>query len=294
MAGDIYAAPRTVKDLKDCFFYHTMDVPGYGCIEGEWDLRPNMDRYLGGVDFRGKRVLDLGAAGGILSFHMEGKGAEVVSYDISEGQEWDVIPFARCDHRAIARGNTQITRKLNNAYWLAHRAHRSKAKVVYGSVYAVPGEIGPVDISVFGSILLHLRDPFLALQNALRLTREKVIIAEPIWAGGGLSGRRRLRRFDRVCTFLERKSGYRGYWLAKFLALEERLFNVPELTFLPNFGLCYPENSATWWQFSPEICGRFIKVLGFEKFEVNFHYQLAKGAHVPYFTLVGTRTREMR
>ena len=82
--------------------------------------------------------------------------------------------------------------------------------------------------------------------------------------------------------------------LEDLLALEERLFNVPELTFLPNFGLCYPENSATWWQFSPEICGRFIKVLGFEKFEVNFHYQLAKGAHVPYFTLVGTRTREMR
>jgi len=51
--------------------------------------------------------------------------------------------------------------------------------MVCGTVYAVPGEIGPVDVSIFGSILLHVRDPFLALQSALCLTRETVVIAEP-------------------------------------------------------------------------------------------------------------------
>jgi len=50
--------------------------------------------------------------------------------------------------------------------------------MVYGTVYSVPEEIGPFDISTFGSVLTHVRDPFLALQNATRLTKETVIITE--------------------------------------------------------------------------------------------------------------------
>jgi hypothetical protein len=38
----IYTEPRSVSDLKDCYFYHTMDLPGIGKIEGNWDLRPNL------------------------------------------------------------------------------------------------------------------------------------------------------------------------------------------------------------------------------------------------------------
>ena len=35
----VYAAPRTITSLTDCYFYHTTDVPGFGHIDGEWDLR---------------------------------------------------------------------------------------------------------------------------------------------------------------------------------------------------------------------------------------------------------------
>ena len=50
----IYTEPRSVSDLKECYFYHTMDLPGIGKIEGNWDLRPNLKKYLGGVDFTRK------------------------------------------------------------------------------------------------------------------------------------------------------------------------------------------------------------------------------------------------
>ena len=63
-----YAEPRAVASLDECYFYHTMDVPGHGTIKGEWDLRGRVDDYLGNFDFSGKRVLDVGAASGILSF----------------------------------------------------------------------------------------------------------------------------------------------------------------------------------------------------------------------------------
>ena len=46
------------------------------------------------------------------------------------------------------------------------------------NVYRIPEQIGPVDVAVYGSIPLHLRDPFLALQSGLKLTREAVIVSE--------------------------------------------------------------------------------------------------------------------
>jgi len=73
----IYIEPRGVSDLKERYFYRTMDLPGIGKIEGEWDLRPNLKKYLGGLDFTVRRVLDGGCASGILGFYMEQQGAEL-------------------------------------------------------------------------------------------------------------------------------------------------------------------------------------------------------------------------
>jgi 2-polyprenyl-3-methyl-5-hydroxy-6-metoxy-1,4-benzoquinol methylase len=89
---ELYAQPRDVTNLGNCDFYHTMDLPGYGTVEGGWDLRGSVREYLGGVSFTGKRVLDVGKASGFLTFHMESQGAEVVAYDLSEYHGWDVIP----------------------------------------------------------------------------------------------------------------------------------------------------------------------------------------------------------
>ena len=60
-------------------------------------MRPNLKKYLGGVDFRGRRVLDVGCASGILSFYMERQGAEVVSFDLDKNGDWDMVPFAKCN-----------------------------------------------------------------------------------------------------------------------------------------------------------------------------------------------------
>ena len=42
-----YVSPRHVTDLRECLFYHTMDVPGHGTVPGAWDLRKGLGRYLG-------------------------------------------------------------------------------------------------------------------------------------------------------------------------------------------------------------------------------------------------------
>src|SRR5436853_85936 len=54
----MFAAPRHVESADECFFYHTMELPGLGVVRGQWDLRGRFDEYVGGVDVKGKRVLE--------------------------------------------------------------------------------------------------------------------------------------------------------------------------------------------------------------------------------------------
>src|SRR5271165_1314532 len=87
-----YVKPWPVPDIKDCYFYHRMDIPGLEEVKSSWDLRGCIGPYLGDYDFKGKRVLDVGSASGFLTYSMEKAGAEVVSFDMATGAQWDVVP----------------------------------------------------------------------------------------------------------------------------------------------------------------------------------------------------------
>jgi len=253
MAG-IYAEPREVK-IEECYFYHTMELPGHGLVKGPWDLRRGIREYVGGLDFAGKRVIDVGAASGFVSFWLESEGANVTAYDISEEQDWDIVPFARGDHQAEAAGRRQHIRALNNSFWFAHRAIGSEARVAYGTVYELPVAIGPVDITVFGSVLLHIRDPFLALQRAAAVTTEAIIVTDRSQPS---------RRVQPV-----------------------NLARGPVMRFLPNFKTRRPAD--TWWWLPAETIVRFLGVLGFEKTTVSRHSQDSQWGKQRLFTVVGRR-----
>lgn len=259
-----YATPLLDVRAEECEFYHTMEIPGHGLVRAQWDLREGLDAYLGEVDLRGKRVLEVGAADGYLGFQMEDRGAEVVGYDLSDRECWDVVPYARTDLDAFIRDRKGLLRRLNSGYWFCHRAFESRARMVFGSVYAVPESIGPVDVATFGSILLHLRDPFFALQNALRLTRETVVVTEPIWDP-------ELLRDARESPAFARRGG-------------------ATMVFMPDHERMAP--TETWWSLTPDLIRRFVGVLGFEQAEVRYHTQRldAEDRLIPCFTLVGRRT----
>jgi hypothetical protein len=255
----MYAEPRTVTDIGACYFYHTMEVPGHGVVQGEWDLRDGVRAYLGDVNLRGRRVLEIGTASGYVCFAMEQLGADVVAYDLSPAQTPDIVPFARADVTQAIRDHQAHVHKLNNAYWLCHRLLGSRARVVYGTVYAVPESIGPVDVVTFGCVLLHLHDPFQALANVARLTRQTVIVTEPVVI------RSRLKR-----------------WLLRRLA-------GPALLFFPQYRSATP--LTTWWILTPEVIQNWLGVLGFEATRVSYHWQKFHGKPVRLFTVVGQRTQ---
>jgi len=233
-----------------------MDIPGHGLVKGQWDLRKREPAYLGGFRFDGKRVLECGTASGCLCFYMESQGADVVGYDLSDKQDWDTVPFADGDHEQFREERRAHIRALNNGWWLSHGARRSKARVVYGSVYEVPREIGKVDVATFGAILLHVRDPFLALQSAAKLQPDTIIVTESL--------------------------------SVKFSLPQILVGKIqPGPIFLPNRRKGGPKE--TWWLLTPDLVERMLGVLGFADTKVHYHLQRFQNRLQPMFTVVAHR-----
>lgn len=173
-----YAEPMPVNDASECFFYHSVDLPFSGPIKGHWDLRGVEADYTGRVNFAGKRVLDIGAASGFISFWMERQGAEVVSFDLADGAEWDVVPhyLVRDQLKGIRAAQGATLAKLKRAYWLAHREYGSNAKAAYGNVYAIPKEIGPFDVVFVGMVVGHMQDVFETLYQAAAVCDHTMVV----------------------------------------------------------------------------------------------------------------------
>jgi hypothetical protein len=260
-ADKLYTQPVDVKNLADCLFYHTMDLPGHGTIHGCWDLRGNLDAYLGFVDFTGKKVFDAGTASGLLAFEAEKRGAhEVIAFDLARDEQWDHVPYtdrqlmqeySRTLQEIIADRGKWLE-KINNGFWFGHKALRSKVKMCYGNIYNIPEALGPVDISIFGAILLHMRNPLNALEQAAKITRETIIVTDLLPP-----------------------------------AINN---NQPVSMLIPSPDP--PLAVDAWWLHSPALIAQFLRILGYTAVKTNCHIQIhdelnRRPEH--FFTVVGTK-----
>ena len=221
----MFAAPRHVESLDECFFYHTMELPGLGLVRGQWDLRGRFDEYVGGVDVKNKSVLDVGTATGFLSFEAERRGAaRVVSFDMSDVRQQAFVPFKDkpyySDNESWVGSYAATIEKWKNAYWLCHRLLGSRAEVYYGDVYALPPELGQFDVAVVGAVLEHLGDQVTALGSIARLTRETLVLVTPL-----------IQTEERVARFEPRADR--------------------------------PEQDFTWWTYSVGLYREVLAILGF-------------------------------
>ena len=178
----MYAHPRTVKDVNECLFYHSLEIHGLGPINGLWNLIGRLDDYIGGVDVKGRRVLDVGCASGFLSFEMEKRGAEVVSFDAESATDMDRLPFAKSlystNRKRWEDEFNEIIDSVKRSYWFAYERIRSNAKVFYGDIYNLPEELGSFDVAVIGQILVHLSDPISAIGSVGRICSDTLVITE--------------------------------------------------------------------------------------------------------------------
>lgn len=257
-ASQVFAQPRKGVKLEDCQFYHMMDIPGYGTVNGfeggNWDLRPNMRDFLGGISFAGKRVLEVGPASGLLTFEMEKRGAEMVSAEIPEDHVYDVVPYFGME-TDWQSANELGWRPLTNSFWFAHEKNNSGAKVVYSAGSDLHKlDIGQFDISYLSNMLLHSRDPLKILQNCAAITTETMVIV------------------DIVDHALE-SSG------------------LPLMKFQPNpAAKSGEEDWNQWWRLSSHFVTKFLGVMGFKRFDVTKFSPMWNGIPVESFRVVASRT----
>jgi hypothetical protein len=264
----IYAEPKDVQSMEDCIFYHAIDIPNYGVTKGQWDLRDTYREYLGNVDFRGKSVLELGTASGFLCFQMEKMGADVVAYDLSPNDSWDLLLSPDDDEERIRTIMKRGIERYNNAFWFCHNLFNSNARLAHGTLYDIPNEIGKVDVVTLCSVLLHLRDPILALQRAASFAKETVIITE---------------QMPNIFRFMKLLPVWVSYRLNKVIGPYAQFIPTPETKSL--------HGGLSWWHLTPDILKTVLQILGFQTFQLTTskHLYSEKNRRIGLYTLVAKR-----
>jgi tRNA (mo5U34)-methyltransferase len=157
--------------VRDLGWYHTLELAPGVETEGMFDLRPFVDRYGLPARMDGMRALDVGTWDGFWAFEMERRGAEVVALDLDDERDLDWPPRRRpATFPDTPRGA---------GFRLAREALGSRVERVTRSVYdARPDDLGTFDFVFCGSVLMHLRDQFLALERIAGLCRGTFVSAE--------------------------------------------------------------------------------------------------------------------
>ena len=250
-----YEVPWVVEDLNGCEFYHTIDLPEFGTQHAQWDLRPTVEAYLSGTDFKNRSVLEIGTADGFLTFELEKRGAHVISYDLADGMPYDAKPYHVVDVDVAQRTIAESVARYKKAYWLGHRLFRSNARAIYGHVNDIHDNVPQVDIAFFGDVLLHLENPLRAIVSAARIAHT-MIVTEVLWLGN----------VDR---------------------------DTPALHFhpMPKPGDDPVWWCFTWYQVTPGLLRNWFEVLGFQVTREYEHVQRFNvvGKDIPHFTMIAKR-----
>lgn len=170
--------PGSLADAVAGIRWHqTIELPGGIRTPGIFDNPRELGRVPLPASLEGKRCLDVGTADGFWAFEMERRGAdEVVAVEVPERElldwpavvneeEWDVVHDIG-DHKG---------------FLLAKEALRSSVKLEERPVYDLsPEEVGKFDFAFVGSLLLHVRDPVLALASVRRVVRGELLSVDTI------------------------------------------------------------------------------------------------------------------
>lgn len=265
--------PADVISLDDCEWYHIMEVPGIGITNGVFDCREDIDNIFGNLDFKNKKVLNLGPITGYLNFEAERRGAEVTSIDLGvdpENLQRDWVVDVKKTWRKDLAAFMERERKRRNAYWFAHKALKSKSKLIISHINNLSDEVGLHDIGIIFSVLVHIRDPYTALLRMCSHINEKIVITEL----GGYNMRKTLLNAIPLL-----------YKLFKENFIKQK--KSPYMRFLPK-----PEKQgAAWWAFDKDTIIIMLELLGFGKTRVIYHnYKDENDKKVFQWTVIGERT----
>lgn len=168
-------------------WYHTIELPGGLLTRGYIDARPCVPR-LPFPPLEAKRCLDVGTMNGFWAFELERRGAaEVITIDLDDLRELDWPASARLTDPEEKYIDGTEREHTVGGFSLAKRSLGSQVERHALNVYDLaPDVLGEFDFVFIGSVLLHLRDPVLALERVRSVCRGEALIFEAIDLTGSL------------------------------------------------------------------------------------------------------------
>ena len=168
------ALVRRVQSVEH--WYHTIDLPYGVTTPGYHDHRSAVSRYGLPETLQGRHALDIAAFDGFWAFEMESReAASVTAVDLERMSQCDRPPRERM---ALLSEGDCVT---GQGFQVAHQALESQVKRLTFSIYDLsPKRLGrSFDFVFCGDVLVHLRDPNLALERIHGVTDGDAIFAEP-------------------------------------------------------------------------------------------------------------------
>lgn len=175
------AAHDIVRAISGIGWYHTINL-GHGVItEGFVDHRDQLHHYQLPDSLVGMRCLDVATFDGYFAFEMERRGAdEVNALDITTFSEVD-MPALLAQEEFIKQ---RCDRVVGTGFRAAHRILGSGVKRIEGNVYDLtPSVLGKYDFVLLSDLLVHLRDPVLALRRIFSVCSGTFVLAEMFHPG---------------------------------------------------------------------------------------------------------------
>jgi tRNA (mo5U34)-methyltransferase len=159
-------------------WYHTIELAPGVVTPGWIDARRLAPALPMPARLDGLRCLDVGTFDGFWAFEMERRGAaEVIAIDVLDPLAWD-WPAGSDDAVVAALARRQ---EGGAGFEIARRALGSLVKRTELSVYELdPDRIGQFDFVYLGSLLIHLRDPILALERVRSICSGTLLVVDNI------------------------------------------------------------------------------------------------------------------
>jgi tRNA (mo5U34)-methyltransferase len=168
-------AKEIVDRIDGLSWYHTLDL-GHGVLTpGFVDHRDQLPYYGLPSSLAGKRCLDIATFDGYWAFEFERRGAdEVVALDLSDKRELDFPRWLARDPEGF-----EVAGPLGTSFKVAHDILDSKVKRVEKSVYNLDPDVdGMFDVVFISDVLIHLRDPQLAIERAYSVCKGELVVAD--------------------------------------------------------------------------------------------------------------------
>lgn len=158
-------------------WYQSIELPDGYVTPGYVDHRDQVKLYGLPDDMSGMRALDVATYDGFWAFELERRGADVTAIDIETMADCDYP--GRYQEYAKEHASSVMT---GEGFRLAHELLESQVERKIVNVYELGSEkVGTFDFAIVSDLLLHLRDPALALEKVFSVLHSggHAIVAEP-------------------------------------------------------------------------------------------------------------------